>query len=227
MLLGYVVDQFHDHNGLAHAGAAEQSDFSALQKGLDQIHDLHAGFKHLCRGGLLFKRRRWTMNGELLVRLHWAKIVHGFADHVDDAAQCPFAYRNRNRTSQVDDLHATHHAIRRLHGNAAHAAFTQVLLHLENHVDRKRDFETFARYVQCLINRREMSLTELHVHCGTGNLNDSSNILCHNSFLFPLCLAGAVFQLPLASLTISGVRLQLCRLNFCGWSIFNQQRQRR
>src|SRR6185437_631800 len=203
VLLGYVVDQFHDHDGLADAGAAEQSDFAALQKRLDQINHLHAGFKHLRRSGLLFKRRRRTVNGELLVRLHRAKIIYGLANHIDHAAERPFAYRNGNRASQVDHLHAAHHAVRGLHGDAAHAPFTQVLLHLENHVDGRRDFETFAGYVQCLINRWEMSFTELHVHRGTGDLHDSSNVLCHKPFLLPLCLAGSRFvRLPLCCLIV-------------------------
>ena len=47
VLLGDVVDEFHDDDGLAHAGAAEQADLAALQEGLDQVDDLDAGLEHL------------------------------------------------------------------------------------------------------------------------------------------------------------------------------------
>ena len=47
MLLGDVVDQFLNDDGLADAGAAEQTDLAALQKRLDQVDDLDAGLEHL------------------------------------------------------------------------------------------------------------------------------------------------------------------------------------
>ena len=62
MLLGDVVDQFLDEDGLADAGAAEQSDLAALQKGLDEVDNLDAGFEHLGRGRLIFKQRRRAMD---------------------------------------------------------------------------------------------------------------------------------------------------------------------
>ena len=136
MLLGHVVDQFHDHNGLAHAGAAEQSDLSALEKWLDQVDDLHAGLKHLRLGRLLVKRRRRAMDGQPLGRLDRAKLVHRLADHVHHAAQRLFAHRHRDRPAQVERLHAPHHAVRGLHRDGAHAAFAQMLLHFQHHVDR-------------------------------------------------------------------------------------------
>src|SRR6202035_3984915 len=53
MILGDVVDEFHDDDGLAHASAAEQADLAALKEGLNQIDNLDAGLKHLRRCGLL------------------------------------------------------------------------------------------------------------------------------------------------------------------------------
>jgi hypothetical protein len=56
VLLGDVVDQLHDDDGLAHAGAAEEADLAALQKGLDQVDDLDAGLEHLFLRRLLVER---------------------------------------------------------------------------------------------------------------------------------------------------------------------------
>src|SRR5205807_1270925 len=42
VLHGDIVDQLLNNDGLAHAGAAEQADFSAAQIGLDQVDHLDA-----------------------------------------------------------------------------------------------------------------------------------------------------------------------------------------
>ena len=62
VLHGHVVNQFLNQNRLADARAAEQTDFSALQKGLDQVDNLNSGFKHFERGGLLVELRSRTVN---------------------------------------------------------------------------------------------------------------------------------------------------------------------
>ena len=48
-----VIDQLHDDDGLANAGAAEGADFAALGEGTDQVDDFDAGFKHLRLGVLV------------------------------------------------------------------------------------------------------------------------------------------------------------------------------
>ena len=45
--LGDVVDQFHDDDGLADAGAAERADLAALGERADQVDDLDAGLENL------------------------------------------------------------------------------------------------------------------------------------------------------------------------------------
>ena len=47
VLLGEVVDQLLDEDGLADAGAAEQADLAALGVGREQVDDLDAGLEHL------------------------------------------------------------------------------------------------------------------------------------------------------------------------------------
>src|SRR5690606_37814285 len=51
--LGDVVDQFHQGHGLAHAGAAEQTDLAALGNRHDQVDDLDTGFEDIHRGRLV------------------------------------------------------------------------------------------------------------------------------------------------------------------------------
>ena len=45
--LGDVVDQFHDHDCLADAGAAESADFAAFEERTDQIDHLDTRGQHL------------------------------------------------------------------------------------------------------------------------------------------------------------------------------------
>jgi len=53
VLDGDVVDEFHDDDGLAHAGAAEQADLSALRVGGEEVDDLDPRLEDLDLGGLL------------------------------------------------------------------------------------------------------------------------------------------------------------------------------
>ena len=52
VLQGDVVNQLHDDDGLADAGAAEQPDLAAAQVRLEQVDDLDAGLEHLQLGRL-------------------------------------------------------------------------------------------------------------------------------------------------------------------------------
>ena len=54
---GDVVDQLLNQNGLADAGAAEQTDLAALGVGADQVNDLDAGLENF-RGGLPARQRQ-------------------------------------------------------------------------------------------------------------------------------------------------------------------------
>jgi hypothetical protein len=60
-----------------------------------------------------------------------AELVDWFADHVHHATQRAAAHRHGNRSALVDSFHAAHHALGSFHGDAAHTAFAQMLLHLE------------------------------------------------------------------------------------------------
>ena len=71
-----VVDQLHDDDGLADAGAAERADLAALEERADQIDDLDAGREHLRRGRLLDERRGRTVNRVVLLGPHRAALVH-------------------------------------------------------------------------------------------------------------------------------------------------------
>ena len=86
MFHGQVVDELHEDDGLADAGAPEQTDLAAARVGRQQIHDLDAGLERLDLSFLVLEGRRVPMDGKVLFRFHGRTLVHGFADDVQDAS---------------------------------------------------------------------------------------------------------------------------------------------
>ena len=102
VLLGEVVDQLLDDDGLADAGAAEQADLAAAQVGLEQVDHLDPGLEHLERRALVDERRRRAVDRVALLGLHRPELVHRLADHVQHAAERRRADRHRDRAAGVD-----------------------------------------------------------------------------------------------------------------------------
>ncbi len=116
-----------------------------------------------------------------------AKLVDRLADDVDHAAQRLLAHGHADGAAEVDRLHAANHAVGGFHGDGAHAAFAEVLLHLEDDVDRRGNVEAVADDAQRLVDGRHRRFFKLHVDGGTGDLNYFANVLCHK-FCLPVKL---------------------------------------
>ena len=177
MLHGYVVNQFLNQHRLAHAGAAEEADLSALQVWLHQIHNLDAGLEHLQHRGLIFQRRRSAVNGIARRGSYRAQIIHWFAEHVEHPAERAAAHGNGNFLAGVDGLHSANHAVRWLHGHRAHASLAQMLLHLDDHVDGFGHIETFAEDSDGIVDFRQMMLWKFNVHHRADDLHHLANIV--------------------------------------------------
>src|SRR5260370_12847258 len=119
------------------------------------------------------------MNRHSLFELDGAQLIDRFTDHVHHASQRAAAYRDGNWPTLVDGFHAAHHAIGGRHGDAAHAPFAQVLLHLENHVDGSGHGEAIAHHPHRLINRRQFAFGELDVNRRPRDLNYVSYVFWH------------------------------------------------
>ena len=136
MLGRHVVDQLLNDDRLAYTRTAEQPDLAALHEGLNQIDDLDAGLEHLFTGGLLIECRRQPVNWSVLGRVHRTQLIHGLAQHVQHTAQRRTAHRHHDAGARIGRLHAAHHALGGLHGDAAHTALAEMLLHLYRDIDR-------------------------------------------------------------------------------------------
>ena len=173
-----VVDQLHDDDGLADAGAAEQADLAALGIGRQQIHHLDAGDQHLGLRRLVDEFRRRTVDRIGLLRIDGAALIHRLADHINDAAQRLRADRHGDRRTGVGRLLAAHQAIGRIHGDSSNGSLPQVLRHFQHqglalilHMERVQD-------------RRQIAF-ELHVHDGAQDLGDLADyVLRHNNRSF-------------------------------------------
>ncbi len=181
MLLGDVIDELHDYDGLSDAGAAEQADLPAFQEGLDEIDDLHASLEHFGSCRLLVKCRCRPVDRISLLVVDGTELIDGFADHIHHSPKRAAAHGNGDRAALIDGFHAPDHAVCRFHGNTAHASFPEVLLHFENDVDGDGNIEAVADDFHGFIDGRQGSFGELHVHRGSCDLNYVSDVFCHNT----------------------------------------------
>ena len=150
-----------------------------FKKGWIKIDDLDAGLEHFRARRLLVESGGETMNRHSLFVLDRAELIDRLADHVHHPTQCAAADRNRNRSTLIDGLHAAHHAVSWLHGDAAHATFSKVLLHFENDADRTGHGEAVAHNLHGFINRGQLALEKLHVDRRAGDLDYMSYVFRH------------------------------------------------
>ena len=129
-----------------------------FKKWLNQVDDLHSGLEHFRGGRLLVECGSEAVNRHSLIAGDRTEVVDGLADDVHHATQRAAADGNRDGSAEIDGVHAAHHAVGRLHGDAAHAAFAEVLLHFEDDVDGRRNGEAVADDAKRLINGRHVGL---------------------------------------------------------------------
>jgi len=171
VLLGHRADEFGDGDGLAHARAAVDARLAALDEGGQQVNDLQAGLERLHDGALILELRRGTVDGVVDVGFGRRPAVHRLAGHVEDAAQRDRADGNLDGRAGGDDLAAARHAVGRAHGDGAHRAAAQVLLHFQDEFALRR-FQG-----QRLVNLRQLPFRELYVHDNATDGGDFTS--CH------------------------------------------------
>ncbi len=133
---GDAVDELQDDDGLADAGAAEQTHFAALDVRRQQVDDLDARLEDLGGGLEVFEIRRRTVDGPTLdVGGHRLALVDGFAQQVEQTAEGGLTDGHRDRQTGIHDLHAPRQAVGGVHGHRAHLVVAQVLLDFGDKMD--------------------------------------------------------------------------------------------
>ena len=177
VLEGDVVDQLHDDDGLADAGAAEQADLAALEVRLEQVDDLDARLEHLELGRLALEVRRLAVNRPALRALHrLVGEVHRLAQHVQHAAERLGPHRHRDRRAGVDGFHPALHAVGRLHRDGPHAALAEVLLDFDDHVDGVA--ARGSHDADGVVDVGQVPVGEFDVHDRSDDLDDPAGVRC-------------------------------------------------
>ena len=171
--LGDVVDELHDDDRLADAGAAKGADLAALQKGANQIDDLDARGQHLRRRRLIRERRRRTMDRIVLLRRDRSALVHRTSGDIEDAAHHAFADRHRDRSTPVGHLDAALEPLGARHGDRPDPLVAEMLLHLEG----ERDRPALHRVVHGeRVEDGWKRVGKFDVHHRAGDLNDFADV---------------------------------------------------
>ncbi len=181
--LGDVVDQLLHGHGLAHAGAAEQSDLAALGVGAEQVDDLDAGDQDFGRARLFREGRGFAVDrGDVFVA-DGAGFVDRFADHVHDAAERGGADRNADGPAGVNHFLAAHQAFGRVHGDGAHGIFAQMLGDLEHQADFLAGLGVLVVGLQRIEDGGQFAL-EFHVDDGADDLDEFAFGVGHDGLSF-------------------------------------------
>jgi hypothetical protein len=163
-----VVDELHDQDGLADAGAAEQADLAALRIRREQVDDLDARHENFSFRRLIRIGRRGLMDGAHAADgLDRTGFVDRLADDVHDAAERGFTDRNRDRRAGIGDFLAAGQAFRRVHRNAADGVLAEMLGDFENKA------VALVRRLERVENFRQV-IFELHVDDGADDLGNAA-----------------------------------------------------
>jgi hypothetical protein len=84
---------------------------------------------------------------------------------------------DRDPLAEIDGRHPALHAVGRLHRDRAHAVLAQVLLDLEDDVDRRRALAARRHHVDRVIDRRQLPVLELDVDDRADDRDDPAGVL--------------------------------------------------
>src|SRR6185369_10624738 len=172
VLLGDVVDQLHHVDGLADAGAAEQTDLAALGERADQVDNLDAGFQQIDGGRQFVELRRSGVDRTQFVAVDRTGFVDRATEHVHDATEGTHTDRHGNRSTGVVDLHATTQTVGRTHGDGTNHAVTQLLLYFEGQAVFRHAVCFRSIELEGVVDLRHRVAREVDVHNGADALND-------------------------------------------------------
>ena len=125
--LSHVADQLHDHDGLAHAGAAEQGDLAAARERREQVDGLQSRLEHLGIGLHAGERHRLASNRPALVFGNGAEPVGRLTDAVEDASPDVRTHRHADRILRVVHLGSSAQAVGRPQGERPDHAVAEQL----------------------------------------------------------------------------------------------------
>ena len=177
VLRGDVVDELHDDDGLAHAGAAEEADLAALDVGSQQVDHLDARLEELVARVERLEARCRPVDGPALGRLDLAHVVDGLPHHVHEPAERHVAHGDRHLLAGVGHLDAARESVGRVHGDGSDLVVAEMLLHLGDQLDGLA-VAPVDRDVQRVVDSRHL--------IGEANVDHRPDHLYHCAFVHPV-----------------------------------------
>ena len=171
MLLGEIVDELLNQNGLADAGAAEQTRLAATDVGLEQVDGLNAGLEDLGLGGELVEMRCRVMDGIVLIDLGHGLAVDRLAHNIPNAAEGLGADGHLHRCAGVDRDDAALQAVGRRHGDGTNNTAGKLRLNLQDGADVTHRRIGLDR--ERVVDRGDSAI-ELNVDDGADDTDDTS-----------------------------------------------------
>src|ERR1035441_3676033 len=170
MQLRDVVDQLHDHDGLADPSAAKRADLATLQERTDEVDYLDAGSQDLRIGGLVHQGGSRAVDRAVLLSNDRPSLVHRIAADVKHAPHNARADGHGNGLAGIDHLHAALEAVSGGHGNRPNPVVAKVLLNFEGQfsLPQQRDIVFDG---QGVVDEGEL-IGKLDVHHWADDLND-------------------------------------------------------
>ena len=166
-----VVDQLLNQNRLADTCAAEQTDFTTLCIGADQVDNLDTGFQNLGSGLLLLVGGSRTMDGPTLLGDGSLLVVDGLTQQVKHTTQALVTNGNADGGAGVYSLSTSLEAVGGGHSNTTNHIVTDVLSNLSNqNLVAVGDFD-------CAVQHGKLVVSE-------SNIKDRTHDLDHSTFVF-------------------------------------------
>jgi len=129
-----VINEFLNHNRLAHSGTTEPDQLATTSIWCEQINHLNPGIKGSTLTDCLLKSWGFAMNGIVGCSFHRTYFVHRIPNHIDNTSQGLFADGNHDVILGVHHFHATDKTITCIHGNRANGIFPYMLGNLKSEI---------------------------------------------------------------------------------------------
>ncbi len=164
-----VVDEFHNQNCFAHAGTAEETNFTTLRVRRQKVDNLDACHEDFCFSRLLRERRRITVDAATLRCFNWSFFVNRITGNVHDATKCGRTNWNADWSALVGHFLTTNKTFGRVHSNSANCVLAKVLSNFQNQL---------ASVVVCFqgVQNLWQIAIKLNVDYGADDLGDFSDV---------------------------------------------------
>ncbi len=111
-----------------------------------------------------------------------AAFVHGFTQHIEDAAKNALPHRYLNGVPRIAHAHAAAQAVRGTHGHGAHPAVADVLLDFQ-HQGLALSVDFIVHFQGIEQGGKRFSLGEIRIDHGADDLNESACVIHHEKNL--------------------------------------------